>query len=118
MSMDAELERRLDAYAVANAHLRGGMERDRLRAEVESSFMTERVPEPLPAGTVVMGTRLARTDIAYGSPTSGTWVLLKCDAPGPFFFAFDMATGAADMFPRRFDANGYAFALQLLRVVA
>jgi hypothetical protein len=90
----------------------------RWRADVEESFLVERVPGPLLADTVVMGAQLTRGPVSYSAPGSGSWLLLKCSDPGPFFIGFDTTTGEAEMFPRRFDADGYAFALQLLRVIA
>jgi hypothetical protein len=90
----------------------------RWRAEVEVSFLVERVPGPLLADAVVMGAQLTRGPVSYSAPGSGSWLLLKCSDPGPFFIGFDSATGEAEMFPRRFDADGYALALQLLRVIA
>jgi hypothetical protein len=56
--------------------------------------------------------------VAYAVPGSGPWFLLKCSQPGPFFIGFDPTTGDAEMFPRRYDADGYGFAMKLLRIVA
>jgi len=87
------------------------------RAEVDQAFLSEHARGPLRSTAVVSGTRLTRLTHAYTNPGSGSWVLLKCCEPGPFFIGFDVSTGAAEMFPRRYDVNGYAFALELLRVV-
>lgn len=90
----------------------------RWRAETDPSFLVERCDGPLRSGTVVVGTRLTRTEVAYAIPDSGPWFLLKCSQPGPFFIGFDSTTGEAEMFPRRYDVDGYAFALDMLRVIA
>ena len=88
------------------------------RAEAEPSFLSERRDDVLRSGSIALGAALVRTRVTYGWPGKGSWVLLKCDQPGPFFVGFDAASGAAEMFPRRFDEQGYAFALDLLRTVA
>jgi hypothetical protein len=89
----------------------------RWRADVDPSFLAEQSDGPLRSGTVVVGSRLTRTEAAYAIPDSGSWFLLKCTEPGPFFIAFDSTTGEAEMFPRRYDVNGYAFALDILRAI-
>jgi hypothetical protein len=88
------------------------------RVDVDAAFLAERSPGPLRSGTVVMGAKLRRESHAFSAPGTGSWYLLKCDAPGPFFVAFDPTTGEAEMFPRRLDLDSYNFALELLRVVA
>ncbi len=90
----------------------------RWRADVDPAFLVERTDGPLRSGTVVLGTHLTRTEVAYAIPGSGSWFLLKCSQPGPFFIAFDSTTGEAEMFPRRYDVDSYAFALDVLRVIA
>jgi hypothetical protein len=90
----------------------------RWRVDVDPSFLCERLDGPLRSGTVVLGSRLTRTDVAYADPGSGSWVLLKCSDPGPFFVAFDASTGEAEMFPRRYSSDGYLFALDMLRIIA
>jgi len=90
----------------------------RWRIEVDPSFLVERADGPLQSGSVVMGTRLTRTPTSYAVPGSGSWCLIKCSEPGPFFIGFDCESGEAEMFPRRYDPDGYRFALDLLRVVA
>lgn len=79
------------------------------------------VDAPLELDVIVMGADLFRTATAYFMPqaTSEHWVLLKCSQRDQgFFIGLDLSTGAAEVFPRRFDIESQQIAFDFIRTFA